>query len=393
MTTGVESMIAVIRNGDRDQLTKVIADDPALVTAVDAGGMTLLHWAVASEQTALAAELLAHPDIALDTPQASHGRTPLHLAAIKGQKTLISLLLDAGANVFAEDTLGKRPLDVAGTRAAVTALHTPTLFPERALQQAIKSGAIPRISRQLLACPRLLTYADAAGRTPLHWAVDTTRRPIIEALLVAGVPIDIPDRMGCTPLYLAVRMGNLVLTQTLLAAGANPRSADEQGFTPLHIAAGQGDATRPLTLPPPAVLAPAPSANDRETVGQCAFDFATLTTVPAAAAPKHKLSASLSRDDLAIATALIDAGADVNTHARGGVTALHLAAACGDAALVTLLLSRNAFVDPMLALWQATPSHLAAAAGHKQVVTLLGHAGANLATRDNYGRKVTDFHE
>ena len=375
------ALVEVIQQGDRERLATALATDPALITTVDDQGMTLLHWAIAFAQPKVAADLLGYPDVPLDAPQTSHGRTALHMAAIKGQVALIKLLLDAGANVFVTDTRGLTPLDVAGTPKAITALRAPTLYPAEHLRRAIQHGALTRIDRLLRACPFLLTTADAHGRTPLQWAVGTGNLRVIDTLIAAGVPVNTRDVTGETPLHDAARRGELKLVSVLLAAGANPRLTDYQQITPLHIAAGHGDATRTLALPPPPETPPEPSAGDQAPVGQCAFAFDALPTAPA--------TPTTARKDRDIAAALIAAGADIDARAHGRLTALHLAASLGDAALVKLLLAGNAQVDVALSVWQATPSHLAAAAGHHALVKLLRRAGANPASLDCYGRSVT----
>lgn len=383
-----DELIAAVREGEQAKVGMALTGNPGLVTAADAEGMTLLHWAVAAARPAVLAELLAHPEAPLDAPQFSHGRTPLHMAAIKGAVELIRLLVDAGANVFVTDSQGLRPLDVAGTPAAIAALRQPTLYPDRALRQAVLDGAVSRVRRQLAACPNLTTATDAGGRTPLHWAVGTGNPAMVQTLVADGVPIDKPDRSGRMPLHEAARLGDMLLTQALLYAGADPRAADNQGITPLHLAAGHGDATRPLSFPPPGGLAPACQTAPAQVV-QCTFDFNAPITMPpvAPAAPMP----DPSRDDPALATVLLVAGADVDARARGGVTALHLAANAGDAGLVTLLLNRGAVVDPVLSLWHATPAHLAAVRGHDRIVVILQQAGADLSARDSYGRSVAEL--
>jgi len=382
-----DDLIAAVRGGEGAKVGSALAGDLDLVAATDADGMTLLHWAIAAAQPAVLAGLLACPDAPLDAPQASYGRTPLHMAAIKGAVEPIRMLVDAGANVFVTDKHGLRPLDVAQTQSAIAALRGPTLYPDRALKQAILVGAVLCVRRLLAACPDLLAASDAGGRSLLHWAVSARNPAMVEALIAAGAPIDKTDRSGNTPLHEAARQGNIHLTLVLLSAGAAPCLADNQGITPLHLAAGHGDAVGTLSFPPPDGLTPAcPAAPKTET--QCAFDFAT----PAASPPPSLPAPGPSRDDEAVAAALLESGADVNARARGGVTALHLAADAGDAGLVTLLLTRGAAVDPLLSLWQATPAHLAVAREHGHIVSLLQQAGADLAARDSYGRSVMEIH-
>jgi ankyrin repeat protein len=379
-------------------LAAALEAEPARIAAADAQRMTLLHRAVAAEQAVLVADLLSHPDLPLDAAQLSHARTALHIAAIKGNVTLINLLLEAGANVFATDAQGLLPLDVASGPAAISALNTPTLHPERILRQAVRKGAVTRVRRVLSACPRLLATIDADGRTPLHWAIGKGSLPMLEALIATGMSLDTPDRTGQTPLHETARRGEFALLSRLLSAGTAPAPADNQGLTPLHLTAGHGDATRTLAPPPVIDEAPDPCAETHEVVGQCTFDFDARPAVAAAPASRRTTPSSplpgtpvVSRDDPSIAAALIAAGADINARARGGLTALHLAAAIGDVAITMLLLEHGAQVDFTLSLWQATPAHLAAAGGHDAIVTLLRHAGANEDARDSYGRRVSDL--
>ena len=328
-----DELIAALRRGEREVIAAALAEDAGLCLAADGGGMTLLHLTIAAEQPDIAADLLALPEIALDARQESHGRTPLHLAAIKGRVALLHLLLQAGANVFALDNGGQRPLDVATTPAAIAALRPPTLHPETALREAIRSGAIARLRRQMQAQPDLCSYMDGRGDSPLHWAAARGNVPVVQAVLEAGVPVTRTDRAGRTALYLAVAQGHLTLIETLLSAGAAANQADYQRLTPLHVAAGHGDATRPLSTPPLEVVHQDAPAPPRILPGQGAFDFAS----PTSPTPLPPRNAARAGDYLAAATALLRAGADANARARGGRTALQLAAALGDEEMCSLL--------------------------------------------------------
>ncbi len=71
---------------------------------------------------------------------------------------------------------------------------------------------------------------------------------------------------------------------------------------------------------------------------------------------------------------MLTAGADLDARARGGVTALHLAAGVGDAALLALLLAHGANVHGRLSPSQSTPADVAAEGGYPHIVTLLQRA-------------------
>jgi ankyrin repeat protein len=89
---------------------------------------------------------------------------------------------------------------------------------------------------------------DAAGDTPLIFAIDFERPEIVQVLLEAGADIDAAGRHGKRPLHHAAARGDLDLLRLLLRAGAAPDPSDENGVTPLMEAVRRGSepATRRL---------------------------------------------------------------------------------------------------------------------------------------------------
>jgi ankyrin repeat protein len=73
--------------------------------------------------------------------------------------------------------------------------------------------------------------------------------------------------------------------------------------------------------------------------------------------------------------ALLEHGADVNARARGGGTALTLAATGGDARIVRALLDRGAEVESESARPDTNALKLAVKYGHDEIVRLLKKAG------------------
>jgi uncharacterized protein len=101
----------------------------------------------------------------------------------------------------------------------------------------------------------------------------------------------------------------------------------------------------------------------------------------AGAIPLHGAStdvadAAKARDAAAV-KALLKNGADVNAAQGDGMTALHWAAANGDAALAQMLLSAGANIRATTRLGGITPLLMASQAGHAQVVASLLAAGAS----------------
>ncbi|MBI4543408.1 MAG: ankyrin repeat domain-containing protein [Gemmatimonadetes bacterium] len=107
------------------------------------------------------------------------GATPLHLAALAGNRVAVESLLQARAEPNARDDLGAKPLHYAaraGARGVVEVL--------------LSRGANVRA-------------ATDGGVAAIHEAARHGHRSVVEALLAAGAPAAVADFQGNTPLSLA----------------------------------------------------------------------------------------------------------------------------------------------------------------------------------------------
>jgi ankyrin repeat protein len=105
-------------------------------------------------------------------------------------------------------------------------------------------------------------------------------------------------------------------------------------------------------------------------------------SIPIAASNSDDVAdAAKARDAVAVKT-LLKQGADVNAAQGDGMTALHWAAANGDAALAQMLLSAGANIRATTRLGGITPLLMASQGGHAEVVAALlaAGAGANSST-------------
>ena len=119
------------RVAGKSRLTMAIPIMSVLIEAgadIDAQGRwdaTALYWAVwIPEQAAFLLSMGADPNIAADY---LFGEGPLHRAARGRDAETVKMLIEYGANVFAENTRGETPLDLAydyGTRAMIALLET-----------------------------------------------------------------------------------------------------------------------------------------------------------------------------------------------------------------------------------------------------------------------------
>ena len=176
----------------------------------DPGGTTALGYAAAHGVTDVVDALLekgVSPDM--------HGSTedpPLVSAARAGDLTAVGHLLEAGAP--ANDTLP------GGMTALMVAAATPS----------------PDMFERLMAAHPNVALRDRWGRTALWFAAGSGDERMVDALLVAGSPID-----GVSPLFAAVAAGRAGTLERLLRKGVPIDTRNTAGDTALIAAAGLGD--------------------------------------------------------------------------------------------------------------------------------------------------------
>ncbi|XP_050786791.1 B-cell lymphoma 3 protein [Gopherus flavomarginatus] len=207
-----------------------MAADIATATKQDEDGDTALHIAVAQGNLPIAQRLVSlflqgqrDLDIYNNLRQ-----TPLHLAVITTQPSLVKLLLSHGASPMALDRHGQ------------TSVHL-----------ACEHGS-PRCLRELLEWGSSRPDLEARnyeGLTPLHISVATSNRDMVLLLLEHGADIDAVDiKSGRSPLLHAVENNSLDMVELLIQNGANVNAQSYAGCTALHVASGRGllDALRLL---------------------------------------------------------------------------------------------------------------------------------------------------
>jgi ankyrin repeat protein len=217
--------------------------------------------------------------------------------------------------------------------------------------------------------------ADADGTTALHWASYRDDLEIADLLIRAGATVNVANDLGATPLWTASLNGSAAMVRRLLDAGANPDAALLSGETPVMVAARSGSPASVEQL-----LAKGAHVNAHATRGQTALMWAV--------AQKHA----------DVVKVLLAHGADI--HARsdawsevmavpphghleynraiphGGDTALMFAARVGDVASATLLVSAGANVNDADA-WGVSATAMAAHAGYGELVAFLLDRGAD----------------
>jgi uncharacterized protein len=216
----------------------------------------------------------------------------------------------------------RRLFSVLGTLIVLSVMCLAAPADSESLVNAVKAGNIAVVKKQLQlhGDPN---EADPDGTTALHWAVQTDRVDLVDALISAGAKVKVTNRWGVTPLALAVTNGNPAITRALLKAGADPRAPVPGTGTPLLTAARSGNPDVITALLDAGVKAD----EAEESSGQTALMWAG------------------SEDHPSAVKTLIARGADVRKQSRKNETALFFAVRTGDIALVDALLAAGADVN------------------------------------------------
>jgi hypothetical protein len=110
------------------------------------------------------------------------------------------------------------------------------------LFQAVIAGNIAEI-KNILDAGADINAEDVLDRTPLHMAAFYGRTKIIDLLLANGADVNAPDHTAMTPLHAAVISGGRQAAQLLLDRQANIQARNDEGQTVLHLAAATGQPT------------------------------------------------------------------------------------------------------------------------------------------------------
>ncbi len=402
-----------------------LSGESALASLLDLGPEA---DAVAERRARLAANIAALIDAGADV----HARdekdgTPLHSAVGSGEPEYIAVLVDAGADINAQGESGQTPLHTAAAANTSMESYMSLLdLPPDADLDARQRARLATLISALIDAGADIHLRDNEGRTPLHTAATDGIPESVEAILKAGADIDIGDDAGDTPLHLALNSKTSENIVALLAAGANPDAKNGAGRTPLHEAAwskaehlsvlisagarldagdqyGQTPLHRAAALGTPEGIALLVEAgadvNAMNRFGRApiygAAGFGSPENISAlvdrGADPKARddfegtpLHNAARGDDLRNIRLLLDMGADPKARNRSDETPLHEAAAWGTPENISALAEAGAPVNASNRSGWA-PLHMAAQYGSPENISALLDAGADATVVKGHG--------
>ncbi|KAL9957900.1 hypothetical protein ACROYT_G034855 [Oculina patagonica] len=250
----------------------------------------------------------------------------------------------------------------------------------------------------------LINKGDQFGRTPLVYSVLGDRLDCAELLLKAGANVSECDMDGRTPLHWATYQGNLKCVKLLLAKGANWKVKDHKGRTPLHFATSH-QSSKCLSMLLKRV--PKGEADERDNDQMTSFHWSasygnaehvklllkagstvTLTDLE----KKTPLHWAVTNPDPAVVKLILDANSDIiNNQDNEGRTALHLAVAQQNEAAVKVLLSIDKCKVSLQDNMKRSPLHWAAVLGNPQLVRMLLERNADFTAADGNGATALHY--
>ncbi len=218
--------------------------------------------------------------------------TPLRLAAVKGHKEIVMLLLDRGSIINEKDDQG------------VTTLHLSAL------------GGHDAIVEILLAAGAEVDAADIFFCTPLHFAFGHNHKKVIKTLIEKGANLNAEQEDGSTPLNYPMEKQLSIELEEIFSSGVGIK----QPWSSLLIAAFRGDKKKV------------------ELLLERGVDVNEITD------GLTPLFGAIQNGHTEIVLLLLNKGADVNSKWLYGLTPLGLAVEGGYRELVIILVKRGAQV-------------------------------------------------
>ena len=370
--------------------TKISADE-VLVEASKKRDMTLLqHWKSVCSNVAM-------------VPHGQEDTEGRACPAMWADPAVCQVLIDAGADIEAKDSMGRSPLHWACRSGALDVVKL-----------LVKAGAGVRVTdnngRTCLMCASSRGEAETVrylvglkdvdvnhisddGRSALFSAVRNKHADVVEVLIDAGADIERKGNDGRSPLLVA-SSANLQIVKMLVKAGAGVRATSNEGNTCLFFATYRGHTETMRYL----VGLPQVDVNHKNNKSLTALHCAANNNHAAVVEVLIDAGADIeAKDDatgssvlhlsrgLDVVKLLVKAGAEVRVTDDNGSTCLAGASARGEAETVRYLVGLPEVDMNHSSNKGYTSLHRAVLRKHSDVVKVLIDAGADVEAKTDNG--------
>ncbi|XP_018621687.2 palmitoyltransferase akr1 isoform X2 [Scleropages formosus] len=210
---GGADIFAAVQRGDVQQCAKIVHEDRSALAQRGWGGFSPLHYAALQGNRPLVNLLVSHGADCNALCQA--GQTPFHFASRQGNVYIMHQMLQHGADLRIADLQGKTAF-----------LH------------AVSGGSV--VAVQYLSETKMFSFSDTDNFliSPLHLAASTGNLDMVKYLLRNNrCAADASDQQGATALHVAAERGAVEVSWLLMReAGLQAlHLRNHNGFTPLDL--------------------------------------------------------------------------------------------------------------------------------------------------------------
>jgi len=246
-----------------------------------------------------------------------------------------------------------------------------------------------------------LDIVDKFGRTPLMYSCLADHSECAELLIKSGADVNMKDLLGRTSLLWAAHKGNFGCLKLLLSRGADWKAKDNEGQMALHLCASH-KCSKCLAFLFRYIPQGAVDEQDvsKRTAMHTAASFGNVDQVRLlikknsnvgipdieGKTPLHYAAACKDMQAVDCVQCILETAPSViNWQDYEGCTALHLAVAGGNSAVVSSLLSLESCDVNALDNMFRTPLHWAAVFGFASIVSMLLVSKADASSSDSVG--------
>jgi ankyrin repeat protein len=271
------------------------------------------------------------------------------------------------------------------------------------IHDAASEGDLVKIQTLVSGNPNLADSADDKGSTPLHLASSKGHLEVVKFLVEKGADIEAVNGRGFTPLQLAAYGRHREVVEFLLEKGANIDAKNKSNeMTALDFSLLKEIQVHKLDIAPFLISKGAQfDVNKKNQMGLTPLDLAIVFGYTEAVEYLMSLGAdinytgrggmtplasAISRGRPEIAKLLLERGADVNAPDQEGNPPVYMAVEKGQADIVGMLLDKGVNMNFVEKRHGRTLLHIASIKGYKDVVDTLLAKGADVKTKDAYGK-------